>query len=153
MNSFDDIEEEIPYSNLQLSQGLTELRVKTTTKTTDGFIETRIERLKIIQQLDSADQQQTKNICISRPFKKSITNTICLSVEDVKLASYVDKNDCWNVFNSLFRRVFVYGKIVLINQYSKSDKTCLKFSLDDSSDIVIATMNISKESRRLGKYA
>lgn len=144
-----DIENEIPFSNLRLSQGFSELRVKTTQKTKEGFTETTTERLSV--QKNESDQQ--KKICITRPFNRSrpITNTICLSVEDVKLAKYVDSNECWEVYRSLFRRVLVYGKVVVLNQFSKDDKTCFKFSIDDGSDVVIATMNISKEAKQAGE--
>lgn len=148
-SSFEDIENEIPVNNLQLSQGLTEVNVKRIQKNREGFTETRIERLKVQKHLD----EQHRKICIARPFNRAraISNTICLSVQDVKLAKKVDSSDCWEVYSSSFRRVLVYGKIIVLNQFSKDGKSCFKFSIDDGTDRVLATMNISKETKRSGE--
>lgn len=139
-----DIENDIPVNNIQFSQGSAELRVKILKKNGD-FTETKIECLKI--------QQVPKiPVCIARPFNrfKPVSNTICLSIEDVKEASSLP-DKCWKVFDCIFRRVLVYGKVVVLNQFSRDNKTCFKFSIDDGSSFVTATMSITKEAKLAGK--
>lgn len=144
---FEDLENEIPVNNIRLSHGSTELRVRILKKNEEGYTETRIERHK-------AQQEAKKQICITRPFNRfqPVSNTICLSVEDVKEAASLP-NKCWRVYDCIFRRVLVYGKVVVLNQFSRDDKTCFKFSVDDGSQIIIATMNITKEAKRAGELS
>lgn len=141
----EDFENDIPVINLHLSQGSSELRVKRVKKNEDGFTETSIEHLKV-------QQQHERQVCITRPFNRCqpVANTICLSVQDVKRATSLPDNS-WRVYNSIFRRVLVYGKLVVLNQFSRDNRTCYKFSIDDGSEIIIATMNISKEAKQAGK--
>lgn len=144
----EDIEEEIPVHNLQLSQGLTELRVKVVTKNDEGFTETKIiDRLKIIR-----EDPERRPVCVTRPFNRfrPVSNTICLSVEDVKEAKSLPDN-CWQTYDCLFRRVLVYGKVVVLNQFTRDNKHCYKFSVDDGSETIIGTMNVTKEAERAGE--
>ena len=142
---FVDLEEDIPVNNIQLTQGLSELKVKVLKKNKDGYTETKIERLKV-------QQDPAKQVCVTRPFNrfKPISNTICLSVEDVKEVTSLP-DFCWKIYDCIFRRVLVYGKVVVLNQFSRDNKTCFKFSVDDGSDIIIATMNITKEEKQAGE--
>jgi hypothetical protein len=137
MSDDDDIENFIPKSNLQYSQGSSELRVKTVRRDDNGYI-TKIERLKV--------QQQPNQICIARQ-SRPVENTICLSVEDVLQATAV-QDFCWRVFKHfLFRRVLIYGKVVVLNTFEKEGKTCHRIAIDDGSGEIVGTMNITKETK------
>lgn len=139
----DDIENELPVTNIQFSQGSSELRVKTVKHRENGYKETIIERLKVAR--------RQKQICLTRPTSRPIENTICLSVEDVKKAKRLD--DCWRTFdNVFFRGVLVYGKVVVLNHYLKDNKTCYKFSVDDGSEKIFATFSLSREAKKISKF-
>lgn len=138
----DDIENELPVSNIQFSQGSSELRIKTVKHQENGYKETIIERIKV-----------AKQICVTRPLGKSrlIENTICLSVEDVKSAKQLV--DCWTTYNDVFfRGILVYGKIVVLNHYLKDNKTCYKLSVDDGSEEIVATFSLSREAQKSCKF-
>lgn len=142
----EDIENEIPVNNLQYSQGSAELRVKTVKRDKSGFIETKIERLQL--------QPNQHKTTIARPLRTlgPVENTICLSVEDVLQATAV-KDVCWQIFDrNLFRRVLIYGKVVVLNIYSKEGKTCHTLSIDDGSGEIVGTLNISKETKTKSKF-
>lgn len=141
-----DFEDDITVNNLQLHHTSLELRVKVVKPKDEGFTETKIERLKIQQ------HQDQRQICIARPFYRSrpIANTICLSIEDLKVAT--KNNDCWQVYDCLFRRVLIYGRTDVLNEYSRDRKTCYKFLIDDGSESIIGTMNISKEAKVARKF-
>jgi hypothetical protein len=145
MDEEEDIENEIPVTNLRYSQGSSEVRVKTV-KSNNGYLETKIERLKV-------QQQTNRNCCIARPFNRTrpVENTICISVEDVIQATAV-QDFCWRIFERiLFRRVLIYGRVVVLNTFSKEGKTCYKLAIDDGSGEIIGTMNITKEAKAAGK--
>lgn len=141
----EDLEDEIPTNNLQLSQGLSELRVKVVKRGNDGFVETNIQRLKV----QRTQEQGTSNGFIRKPYRP-IANTISLSVEDVKLATPAD-NGCWKAFNYVFRRVLVYGKVDVLNIYSRDNRTCYKFLIDDGSENIIGTMKVTREAKTAGE--
>lgn len=137
----EDIENEIPVNNLIFSQGSNELRVKVVKKIANGYKETTIEKLKAL----SCPEKQ---ICVTKPFQRwqAIANTICCSVEDIKQA--VSLQDCWKVYDAKFRRVLLYGKIVVTNHFSRDGRTIYKFAVDDGSGEIFGTMNIKKETKR-----
>lgn len=143
----EDLEDEIPVNNLQLSQGLTELRVKVVKTNDDGFTETKIERLKIHR------EELEKQVCVTRPLNRPfrpISNIVCLSIEDVKEAT-VSQQNCWQAYDCLFRRVLVYGKVVVLNKFTRDSRTCYKFSIDDGSEAIVGTLNVTKEAERAGE--
>lgn len=140
----EDIENEIPVNNLQYSQGSAEVRVKTIKKDDNGYIETKIERLKIhpIQSRIGC----TRLLNISRP----VESTICLSVEDISQATAV-QNYCWRIFERiLFRRVLIYGKADVINIYSREGKTFYQLTIDDGTGEITGSLNITKEAKLKG---
>lgn len=144
---FEDLENEIPVHNLRINANETELSVKVVRKNSDGSIETKIDRLKL------QSEEQEKRVGIARPFNrfKPISNTISLSIVDVKRArQQTSPENCWQVHDSLFRRILVYGKIVVLNQYSRDSKICYKFSVDDGSESIIGTMNVTKAAANAG---
>lgn len=139
-----DFENDITVHNLQIHDASSELRVKVIRAKGEGYTETEIERLKI-----QNDEKQLRQVGIARPFYRSrpITNTICLSIEDLKLVT--EKQDCWhiNIYDCSFRRVLVYGKTDVLNQYSRDNKTCFKFLIDDGSESIIGNMSVSKKTK------
>lgn len=142
----DDIENEIPVNNLEFSQTSSELRIKIVKLDADGFTNTKLERVKVVKHGE-------RPICITRPLQqfRQISNTICIAVEDLKRATSLE--DCWKIFHVCFRRVLLYGKLVVLNEYSKEGKTVYKFSIDDGSDEIIGTMNVTKESKIKGEMS
>lgn len=140
----EDFENEIPVVNLQFSQGSSELRIKTV-KHNNGYRETNIERLKV--------HPPVKQICVTRPLtRRPVANTVCLSIEDVKRAVAVE--DFWEVGGHLrFRRVYVYGKVDVLNQFTKDHKTVFKFSIDDGTAEILATLSVTKEAKQSCKSA
>lgn len=137
-----DFENDIPVNNLQLHRTLSELSVKVVKAGNGkGFAETKIERLKLQKKEDETQRQISIARACFRP--RPIANTICLSVEDLKLATKCQ--DCWRVYDCWFRRVLIYGKTDVLNQYSKDRSTCYKFLTDDGSERIVATMKLSKE--------
>jgi hypothetical protein len=141
---FEDLENDIPVNNIQLSQGLSTINVKVVKNNADGFVETTIERVKL---------QNDKQICVARPFYRSrpISNTISLSIEDVKLATQME-NRCWEMYDVCFRKVLVYGKVDVLNHFTRSDmRTTYKFLIDDGTGTIIASLNISKDAKNAGK--
>lgn len=141
--NFEDIENEIPVNNIQLSQGLSTLQVKVVKNSEEGYKETQIERVKL---------QNDRQIFIARPFcrGREISNTISLSIEDVSTAVSQEDNS-WQVYDVYFRRVLVYGKVDVLNHFSRNDRTTYKFFVDDGSGSIIATLNISKETKNAGE--
>lgn len=137
----EDFESHIPLMTLQLSQGLTELRVKTVATTEDGFTENRIERVKVQKPEDS----------VARPFYrfKPVSDVISLCVKDVKMAQPIS-NNCWKVFNHPFRKVAVYGKIEVHNLLEFKEKTVYKFQIDDGTGSVPGFLNITRKNELEG---
>lgn len=139
----EDIENDIPVHNLQLSQNSAEVRVKTVRKDEEGYTETKILRLKTIW---------LKETTFSKPADRAklIESIICLAVEDLLQATV--SQDCWRAFHRVyFRRALIYGKIVVQNIFSKEKKTCYKMSIDDGSEVIDGIMHVSKESKVEGK--
>lgn len=140
----EDIENDIPVNNIQLSQGHSSVNVKVVKTSVEGFTETKIERVRL---------QSDKFIAIARPFCSSrpISNTISLSIEDVKGAMQLANS--WRVYDVCFRKVLVYGKVDVLNYFSRNDKiTKYRFLVDDGSGTIIATLNITKESVNAGRF-
>lgn len=94
--------------------------------------------------------QQTNNICITRPLAPSrpIANTICLSNEDLKHITH--DHDCWKIFNVYFRRILVFGNLVLLNHFEKTERISYRFSIDDGTEEIIAMMNVKIQERKKG---
>lgn len=139
----EDFENLIPVINLQLSQGLTELRVRTAATTDDGgFTENRIERIKV---------QKPNEICVARPYirSKPVYDVISLAVEDVKMAKNT-ANNCWQVFDQPFRKVLIYGKLEVHNISEFSDKRVYKFLVDDGTGSVVAFLKVTKKEEQRG---
>lgn len=136
-----DFENFIPVINLQLSQGLTELRVRTAATTEDGFTENRIERVKV----------NKPEVCVARPFYrfKPISDVLSLSVEDVKMAKPL-ANYCWQVFDQPFRKVLVYGKLEVHNITELLDKKVYKFQVDDGTGNLTAFLQVIKRDQLKG---
>ena len=142
----EDFECQIPVHDLVYSQGSSELRVKVKTTTENGFISTKIDRLKIQNSINN------KNICIARPFNcrgKQIADTISLSIEDVKLATCLD--NCWQAFDCPFRKVLIYGKVDVLNLYTKDSNTHYKFLVDDGTGSIVATFKVTQEAKAAGE--
>ncbi|CRL00293.1 CLUMA_CG013566, isoform A [Clunio marinus] len=141
MDAVLDIEDQIQLNNLYFSQKSSEVRVKVVTKDSHGRTETNVERLKV-------QKRNVKQICITSPYESQpIANTISLSIDDVKRANYKESK-CWSVFNIKFRRVLVYGKVVVLNISSRNGKTMYRFSIDDGSEEIIGTMTVTKEAKQ-----
>lgn len=138
----EDIENKIPVNNVQYSQGSAEVRVKTIKKDDKGYTETKIERHKA----------QTKQTNIIQPISRSrlIENTICLSIQDLLRATAV-QDCCWKVFTEIFfRRVLIYGKVVIRNLFTREGRTCYRIAIDDGSGLITGTLNVSKEAKSEG---
>jgi hypothetical protein len=143
---FEDIENEIPVNNIQLSQGLSTLQVKVFKQNEQGYQETQIERVKL---------QNDRQIFIARPFPRGrqVSSTISLAIQDVKVATPQEDNS-WQIYDVFFRRVLVYGKVDVLNHFSRNDKrTTYKFLVDDGSESIIATLNVSKDTKNKGKQS
>lgn len=138
----EDFENFIPVINLHLSQGQTELRVRTAATNEDGFTENRIERVKV----------NKPEVCVTRPFYrfKPVSDVISLAVEDVKVAKPL-ANNCWQIFDLPFRKVLIYGKIEVHNIAEFSDKKIYKFQVDDGTGNITAFLKVTKKDEVKGE--
>jgi hypothetical protein len=142
----EDIENQIPENTLVYSQNSEEVRVKTVKKDEKGVTETKIERIKV---------QQQKQTNIARPFSRSrlVENTICLSVEDLLQATAV-QDCCWQAFKDVFfRRVLIYGKVVVLNIFTRDGKTRYSLSVDDGTGVINGIFSVSREFKTEGELS
>lgn len=141
-----DFEKEIPVNNLQVCEPSSELRIKVVQANEQGFSECKYERVKL-QENDGVKRK----VCIARPIRQStVADTISLAIEDLKQVT--EGKDCWRVFDCSFRRVLIYGKADVLNYYSKDGGIRYKILVDDGSESIIATMNITKKEKDASKF-
>lgn len=136
-----DFENEIQENILHYSQNSSEVRVKTVRIDDEGFKKTVIERHKVLQ--------PQKQVNVARPFgfQRLVENTICLAVADLINAKSV-QDCCWQVFaDTFFRRVLIYGKVVVTNIFTRDGKTGYKISVDDGTGDIAGILYVSKENK------
>lgn len=145
-----DFEEQITETHVKKpEQGKsTEIRVKTVTRKDQGFSSTKIEKFEI-----AGAQQNPKPSYSRQPntFKKppQICDTISLAIEDLLDAEKFD--DHWKVFDTHFRCVLIYGRIIVLNQFTKNDRNYYKFKIDDGTGAIVGIMGVVKDAQRDGE--
>lgn len=142
-----DFEEEIPETHVKKPSKSLEVCVKTVAKKSQGFLSTKIEKFTV-----ATEAQGTKSSFFRHPsnYKKPspICDTIALAIEDLLDAEKSD--DHWKIFNTHFRFVLIYGRVIVLNQFTKNERHFYKFKIDDGTGAIVGIMGIAKEAQRDG---
>jgi hypothetical protein len=124
--SLEDIENILSQNNIILTTD--ELRVVKKRKLQTGYVETNIQRIKILREIQHPVQWLPKQI---------VLNSICLTIEDIKRAKTNENH--WKVFNLQFRKVLVYGTAVIENHFTRDGEDMYTISIDDETGVIMGT--------------
>lgn len=127
----------------------TEIRVKTVTKKNEGFSSTTIEKFEIPGAQQNSKPSYSRQPGTSAKKPPLICDTISLAIEDLLDAEKSD--DHWKVFETHFRCVLIYGRIIVLNQFSKNDRNFYKFKIDDGTGSIVGVMGVAKNAQRDGE--
>lgn len=137
-----DFESAIPETHVKKPSTSSVVYVKTIARRSRGFVSTKLEKIAI-------EERKTTFV---RPvhviYKKAprICDTISLAIED--LLNSEKFSDHWKVFNTHFRCVLIYGRIIVLNQFTGNERNYYKFKIDDGTGSIIGIMGISKEAQK-----
>jgi len=134
-----DFENCIPVIKVQVNSS-SELKV-----ITDGINgERRTERLNLVE-----EEKEEERRAPTFGKRRDVTNVFSLSIEDISHVTQVE--DCWKIYNRFFYQTLIYGKVVVLNQFTKNEKEYFRLSIDDGTGEVAGTYSISRDNRVASK--
>lgn len=143
-----DFEEAITETHVKKPSLSAEVHVKTIARKSRGFTSTKIVKIPVAVDTEAAKMIFTRPLVgYKRP--APICDMISLAIEDLLNAEKTD--DHWKVFNTHFRNVLIYGRVVVMNQFTKNDRNYYKMKIDDGTEAITGVMGISKEAQKEGE--
>jgi hypothetical protein len=114
----------------------------TTNKKAESFVTTIVRDRQLKSHLIPASTAAKKDY-------RSINDTISIAI--CNLLKSKKHENCWQVFNIFYRRVMIYGKLQVLHQYEKSEKTYYKLEIDDGTEKILGFFKVNNDEGKKGK--
>lgn len=134
----EDIENVIPINKITLSTNSEVIKI-TKTKLLNGFQVSNIDLINLIStQRKSANSYNNNN----NNNNVNILPVVCLSIEDLKSNLFHDtERGCWKFCNIIFRNVLIYGRIVILKESIKNNRSFYIVNIDDETETITGYLN------------